>query len=198
MVSIRERERDERRRQILTQTALIVGEKGYFGFGIQELAKRCGLTKAGLLHHFASKEALLLEVLRDRDERDTEEVTAVLKSDDWDEKPPSLDKIRATFLTIVKHNLKRPELVRLFAVVRPEALNPAHPAHRHMAERDASTLKLFEKMLAPHTDQPLSVARQIHVTIHGLEVQWIQSSQSFDLLREWEVQLGRILRDVRG
>jgi AcrR family transcriptional regulator len=195
LASIREQVRKDRREQILDAAALIVSEKGYFGFGIQELATRCGLTKAGLLHHFPSKEALVIEMLRDRDERDKASVTNTIElSFGGDAASPSLDKVRATFLAIVERNLQQPDLVRLFAVVRAEALNPGHPAHRHMATRDAAALKLFENMLMPHTSSALSVARQVQATMHGLELQWLQAGYGFDMLRESEEHFERILQ----
>ena len=194
MPSMREKARAERRAQILDAAALIVSEKGYFGFGIQELAKRCGLTKAGLLHHFPSKEALVIAMLRDRDERDKAAVATTLGFSETEQaKPPTLSMVINTFLAIIERNLQQPNLVRLFAVVRAEALNPEHPAHLHMAGRDAAILDLFRDMLNPHTDHALSVARQIQATIHGLELQWLQEKHAFNLLEECEEQLQRIL-----
>jgi len=52
-----------RREQILDETIRILGEQGYHGFTIQELAKRCGLSNAGLLYYFGSKDLLLIAVL---------------------------------------------------------------------------------------------------------------------------------------
>jgi AcrR family transcriptional regulator len=192
--STREQARVNRRAQILDAAALIVSEKGYFGFGIQELALRCGLTKAGLLHHFTSKEVLISEMLRDRDERDKLAVSETLGlSANDDVEFQSLGTVRTALLTIIARNMQQPDLVRLFAVVRAEALNPLHPANQHMARRDAAILDLFEKMLAPHTARARSIARQIQATMHGLELQWIQESFSFDMAREFDEQLGRII-----
>src|SRR4051794_14775999 len=54
-----------KRERILEETLRIVSERGYHGFGIQELAERCGLTKPGLLHHFGSKDQLLITLLNE-------------------------------------------------------------------------------------------------------------------------------------
>src|SRR5262249_41345726 len=56
-----------RRARILDETLRIVGERGYPGFGIPALAERCGLTKPGLLHHFGSKDQLLIALLNEVD-----------------------------------------------------------------------------------------------------------------------------------
>ena len=65
-----------RRAQILDETMRIIGERGYHGFGIQELAKRCDLTKPGVLHHFGSKDQLLIALLNDRDAKHEKELSA--------------------------------------------------------------------------------------------------------------------------
>ncbi len=62
----------ERRRQILDEAVLVIGRHGYYGFSIQDLADRCGLTVAGVLHHFRTKVGLLVALLEDRDRRDVE------------------------------------------------------------------------------------------------------------------------------
>jgi AcrR family transcriptional regulator len=57
-------------RRAADQAIRIIGQRGYAGFGIQELAQRCQLTNAGLLYHFGSKDRLLIALLEDRDRRD--------------------------------------------------------------------------------------------------------------------------------
>lgn len=62
--------KDDRRLAILDEAIQIIGEQGYRGSSINDLAKRCGLTTAGLLHHFGSKDGLLIALLEERDRRD--------------------------------------------------------------------------------------------------------------------------------
>jgi AcrR family transcriptional regulator len=38
--------RAERRQQIITEATRIIGQRGYYGFSMQELADSCGLTVA--------------------------------------------------------------------------------------------------------------------------------------------------------
>src|SRR3546814_20254590 len=58
-----------RRQQIVDEAMHVFARSGFTSGSLREVAKRVGLTHAGLLHHFASKEELFLEVLRQRDER---------------------------------------------------------------------------------------------------------------------------------
>src|SRR5262245_10872865 len=52
-----------RRREILEVSARLICQRGYEGTSMQEIAEALGLTKAGLYHHIATKEQLLLEIM---------------------------------------------------------------------------------------------------------------------------------------
>ena len=50
-------------RRILERAARLIFEKGFDGTSMQDIADACGLTKAGLYHHVATKEALLIAIM---------------------------------------------------------------------------------------------------------------------------------------
>jgi AcrR family transcriptional regulator len=52
-----------RHRALLEAAARVICERGYEATTIQEVARACGLTKAGLYHHIRSKEDLLIEIM---------------------------------------------------------------------------------------------------------------------------------------
>lgn len=54
---------------ILKTARDLVQTKSYSGFGFQELAAVVGIRKASLYHHFASKEALVVALVRDSQKR---------------------------------------------------------------------------------------------------------------------------------
>lgn len=59
-VGLRRKKEPEAVRRALLDAALQLGyEKGMAGVTVQAVADRAGVTKGGLFHHFASKEALL-------------------------------------------------------------------------------------------------------------------------------------------
>lgn len=51
-------------RQILQAALELFAENGYEGVSVHSIAERAGVSKANVFHHFASKEALYLAVLR--------------------------------------------------------------------------------------------------------------------------------------
>lgn len=59
----------ETRRRILDTAASSFADRGYVGTSLNELIKATGLAKGGFYFHFASKEALALACLQDRQEQ---------------------------------------------------------------------------------------------------------------------------------
>ncbi|HEY6034924.1 MAG TPA: TetR/AcrR family transcriptional regulator [Kofleriaceae bacterium] len=53
----------EKLRSILQQAARLIYLKGFDGTSMQDIADACGMTKAGLYHHIATKEAMLLAIM---------------------------------------------------------------------------------------------------------------------------------------
>ena len=60
-----------KREEILTRALDVIAREGYRGASVKELADAVGLSQAGLLHYFDSKEELFTEILRKRDELDS-------------------------------------------------------------------------------------------------------------------------------
>jgi AcrR family transcriptional regulator len=183
-----------RRKQLLAEAAQVIGERGYFGFGLQELADRCGITKAGLLHHFGSKERLLVELLRERDRHNSVLVVALQTNADFkDTDTLTRDGVVSTLRAIVSQSIEQPEMLRLYAMLSLEALNPRHPAHAFFAAREAATRDLFSYMLAPHFENPGPVALRLLASMKGLEQEWLRTPDAFDLLIEWDAIVRQIL-----
>lgn len=189
-VRIRERLED-RARRILDEAVHVVGLRGYYGFSIKELADRCGLTAPGVLHHFPSKNLLLLALLEDRDLEDAQIFQPLLVR--ARAQPASLADVRQAVLAGVMHHGERPEIIRLVSVLRNEALYPDHPAHEHFARRSAATVAMLELLLKPHFDDASPIARRVLSLVIGLEELWLRADQGFDLAGEFEAGLAQIL-----
>ena len=192
---VRERLDGERRRaQILEGAMQIISQRGYNGFAVQELARRCGITNAGVLYYFGTKEGLLIALLEDRDRRDAAAVhTLAALTGQETHSELSIDKLVQVLHAIVARNSVQPGFVRLYAVLRAEALNHAHPARRFFIEREAVVLDAFARMVAPHVVTPLATARQLLAVMSGLEDQWLRADHGFDLIAEWDRGVARLL-----
>ena len=54
---------EERREQLFAAATSLIAERGYWALSMQDVADSCDLSLTGLLHHFPSKDALLVAVL---------------------------------------------------------------------------------------------------------------------------------------
>lgn len=186
-----------RRDQILGEAVHLVGERGYYGFTIKELALRCGLGNAGLLHHFGSKEQLLVALLEERDRRDTAAATGFMQDIKKGAEGGDLSvaEFREVVRSAVARSSRQPEFIRLFTILQAEALNDQHPAYDYFLRREASLLQAFAAALAPHSPEPQSVARQLIAQWLGLEQLWLRANQGFDLVAEWDRVAIKLLPD---
>src|SRR3954453_15251739 len=95
-----------KRAEILRAALEVIARHGYRKTSTRELAAAAGLSEAGMLHYFGSKEKLFEEVLRARDEADGARVAG--------EDP--IDGLRA----VVRHNATVPGLVQLYSTFSAE------------------------------------------------------------------------------
>ena len=185
--------KDDRRARILAAAVEIIGDKGFHGFSIRDLAVRCEMTDAGLLHHFGSKVALLTAVLDERDRQDEIAIAAAL-GEEAEPAPRSPATVRRILRALVQRNGEKPEFVRLYAMLRVEAMAPDHPAHAYFRQRDAAAHQMFSRLLAVIDADSGSLARQVLAALDGLELQWLRDQQAFDLVGEWDKLADKLLR----
>jgi AcrR family transcriptional regulator len=184
-----------RRAQILDEAIRIIGERGYHGFTVQELGRRCGITNGALLYYFGSKERLLVDVLEEHDQRMADVVIAL--AGDAASEAQRGDSSRAAVLQLLHAIVARaaadPELTRLYAVLQQEALDPAHPAHAYFETRERTVLDTFAQVVAPHVADPQATARELFALMEGLQQRWLRARWSFDLTAAWDQAVVKLL-----
>ena len=158
--------------KIIREAIRLFGQYGFRGATLAEIARAAGLTEPGLLHHFPSKEHLLMDVLGERDRVDQENLGVFRNKG---------TNVLDGFQTLVEHNETVPGLVQLFTVLAAESINPEYPGHEFFIRR-YQTLKLqTTESLAQaqargeiRTDiQPEELTVMIFALMDGLQVQWL-------------------------
>ena len=170
----------ERREAILAAADDLFAVQGFRGASLAAIAARVGLSEAGVLHHFPSKEHLLLELLELRHERDGERIERMLA-----EHPGLL----ATLLALCRDNQRSPGLVRLFTILAAESVDDDHPAHDWTVERYARlrarlTERLRDEQRAGRVRanvDPAIVAPQVLAMFDGLQLQWLLAPDEVDM-----------------
>ncbi|MFS0866742.1 TetR/AcrR family transcriptional regulator [Microbacterium sp. 179-B 1A2 NHS] len=185
-----------RRREIISAAVDIFGAKGFSGGTLQDIADQVGMTHAGILHHFGSKEALLLEVLTHRDETDV----AGLEGQHI---PGGIELFRHLVRTAFA-NARRAGIVQAFAVLSAESVTDGHPGRDYFQERyrnlRVEVTAAFEAVCAERgVVDPTSVAdaaASILAVMDGLQVQWLLDPTAVDLGRASEFAIEAIMGAV--
>jgi AcrR family transcriptional regulator len=159
-----------RRAQILDVALDVFGRLGYRGGSLREIADRVGVSDTGVLHHFGSKQRLLIAVLEHREAlsrqgRPSQEGLALL------------DGLRG----LVAQNASTPGLTQLFVTLSAEATEPDHPAHDFFVARYEDVTQYFVDQLEVARDDGqvsadvdvTEAAQQLIAVMDGLQVQWL-------------------------
>jgi AcrR family transcriptional regulator len=171
-----------RREEILEIALDVFSRSGYRGTSLREVAEIAGLTQAGLLHHFGTRENLLVEVLRRKEQLGREEHPDVAGT------PYGLS-------AALRNNTSTPGLVELHSVLATQAADQSHPAHDYFTDRYANmrvrlSADLRRRVASGEFDarvDPDRLATILVALADGLQVQWmlddsIDMSAHFDEL----------------
>lgn len=169
-----------KRGEILDQAMAMFGEAGYRGASLRVIATRCGISHPGLLHHFPTKESLLLAVLEHRDTVDGQWLEAG--------RPAGVDRLRR-LVGLAALNAERRGIVELFCVLSAESTSADHPAHAYFVDRyrrsvrstAVSYTEAREKGVLREGIDPREAAQQLIALMDGLQIQWLLSDGETDM-----------------
>ena len=188
-----------RREDILKAGLSTFGSKGFKAGSLAEVAEQVGITQAGVLHHFGSKDQLLLDVLVYRDAADVEHLQGK-------HIPGGLDLFRHLAKTAAL-NATRPGIVQAYAVLSAESVTDGHPAKDWFRARYTQLRSEVEEALTevcaqddpPHQQDIDDAAAAILAVMDGLQIQWLLDPEAVDLSRATAFAIEAILaRAVEG
>src|SRR4029077_18530964 len=160
-----------RRDRILAATIRLVARNGGRGTSLAEIAGEAGVTQQGLLHYFASTEALPHAALDVRDERD-----AISRNPEW----RGLE-----FLDAIVERIRgwraEPDMVGMFTLLLVENLGEHAPLRDRLAERYelvrneyAEAIRAAQAAGAARRDiDPDVKAIEVIAFLNGLETSWL-------------------------
>jgi len=170
-----------RREEILQAAMETFGSRGYYNGSLGEVAERVGMTHAGVLHHFGSKDRLLLEVLEYRDRTDVEHLEG--------HQPPGGLGLFHHLVRTARLNAQRPGIVQTYAVLSAEAVTEDHPGQDWFRERYSGLRRLVGVALTevcaaddpPDAADLDAAAASVLAVMDGLQIQWLLDRDAVDL-----------------
>ena len=171
-----------RRQKILDKASESFGAKGFHATSLADIAEQVGITPAGILHHFRTKEVLLTELLRMRDAEDIKEVKR-------GDRPPRGVEFLRHLIDTAYHNQERRGTTQLYAVLSAESVTDEHPAQQWFRDRyDGLRSMIMDAIGEAKEDGELAVdldagliARSIIAVMDGLQVQWLLEPDTVDM-----------------
>jgi len=169
-----------RRQEIVDAAVEVFSAGGYHKGSLRDVAGRVGLSQAGLLHHYPSKDSLLEAVLKWRDD----DATAFL----GEPVPEGLELLRG-LVRLAEYNASSPELVELHVILSAEGTLPDHPLHGYFVGRHRNVIKIataaFQRaaangQLKPGVDSE-DAARSLLALMDGLQVMWLLDRDGVDM-----------------
>lgn len=193
----RSRPETARKRTEILQAAIeTFGAKGSTNGTLADIAEQVGMTHAGVLHHFGSKQKLLLEVLAYRDESDVEELV--------DQHIPGGPELFLHLVRTAYANALRPGIVQVYAVLSSESVTDDHPARAFFENRfrvlRQDVRAAFEELCAQEgvTDRSRvdTACASILAVMDGLQLQWLLDPTAIDLGEATEFAITAIVNGV--
>ena len=185
---------EDRKQLILDVAQRLLARNGWRNTTLAQIAKAAGVTPAGLLHHFESKEQLLHAVLDARDADDVEH--ADLHTGDLAE----------AIASAAERFERSPELVGTFAVLMAENIAPDAPLHDRLVSRYRDAVKIIaNRIRAGQADgryrqdvNPVVKAVEVLAFVNGMETSWLldPSIPLTDVFREYSRSLASQLAPV--
>ncbi|WP_244329635.1 TetR/AcrR family transcriptional regulator [Streptomyces platensis] len=173
----RETQRAERRAAILEAAMELIAERGYRRTSLAAVAERAGLTQQGLLHHFPTKELLLVGVLETRDRWDLASAAAAAGTRHTD-----------TLAQLVDYNATRPGLVRTYTVLAADSVTEDHPAREFFETRFRVVRTAMAEVLRtecgdtlPGGLTPERAAPLLAAVMDGLQLQWLLDPEAVEM-----------------
>ncbi len=167
---------EARREEIVAIAHELIVTEGARSLSLRSLARRCGMSAPGLMHHFPDMKSLLEAVLIAREERDVAAITALAGPD-----PTTLDMLDAA----VRLYAGEADITMRFDALEAEALDPDHPAHDYYAGRDQRTLDSLRPLIERDYEDPDRVIAIVGVLYDGVRSRWVMHPERSDLWADW-------------
>jgi AcrR family transcriptional regulator len=179
---------EDRKQRILDVAQRLLTRNGWRSTTLAQIAGAAGVTPAGLLHHFESKEQLLHAVL---DARDADDDSHANRTGD----------LLVEIARVADRFTRAPDMVGTFTVLLIENIDPDAPLHDRMLYRQREAIEIVAELIRRgqadgryRADiEPAVKAVEILAFVHGMETIWLldPSIPLTDAFKEYAEALAR-------
>jgi AcrR family transcriptional regulator len=179
---------EERRREILDASIRLIGEYGFNGISLKDVADEVGMSQPGLLHYVGTKEGLLSMLVTDV--YDMSGTPGDFLASGVPGSDPEAPHFPAYLRFLVRHNASRPALMQLYVVLQSEAVAPNHPLHDYFQARPEQVWNFYSEYpwVLPEEiggwENMRSLVRMSIEAMDGIQLRVLREPH-IDLYEEW-------------
>lgn len=186
----------ERREAVLRAAMNVFAIRGFHNASLVEIAEAASMTHSGVIHHFGSKEQLLVAVLAYRDDADVVNLE--------DHKAPKGSAFLDHLVRTAEENTRRAGIVQGYTVLSAESVTDGHPAQQYFRERFVGlrTMLVDALHIITHGELPDTTlndaASAIIGAMDGLQVQWLLDPAAVDMPASLRIAINGVLRELHA
>jgi AcrR family transcriptional regulator len=179
---------EDRKQRILAVAQRLLTRNGWRNTTLAQIAREAGVSPAGLLHHFESKEQLLHALL---DVRDADDDSHADRAGD----------LIAEITAVADRFYRAPQLVGTYSLLLAESIDPEAPLHDRLVARYEGAVDIITELIRQgqwagryRMDMDVTVkALQIIAFITGMETTWLlnPSIPLTEVFKEYAESLAR-------
>lgn len=180
---------EQRRAEIAAAATKLIGEKGFYGTSLRDVADAVGMSQPGLLHYVGTKEGLLSLLITD--EYDAHGTPADFLASGLPGSDPEAPHFPAYLRYLVRFNAGRRNLVQLHTVLGAESFGEDHPLYEYYENRPESIWNHYSRyqwFIPPELvswDVGMKpIVRQCIEAMDGIQIRWFRQPP-IDLYDEW-------------
>ncbi len=165
--------RGRARRQAIVDAAVgLFATHGFRGTSVAAVAEQAGVTDAGVLYHFGTKDELLLAVLAEHDRRYEDALRTTMA-------PGGLAALQGLQAWGVEMEAQR-DLQALYVLLSAEHMRDDSPTNTYFKVRYRRVLRLFTRLFTQAAERgelrgdldPVAEASALLALLEGLRLQW--------------------------
>lgn len=186
----------EKRQRILEAAMAIFGTKGYSNGSLLEIGEQAGMSHAGVVHHFGSKDQLLVAMLEYRDSSDLDHLDG--------QHLPDGSALFSHLVETTRVNLARPGIVQAYTVLSADSVTDGHPAQSFFRERFVGLRQILTRALsevAPADTDEFRLSQAASTIIgamDGLQVQWLLDPEAINMPQAVEAVIESMIAWLNG
>ena len=191
-MSLRDEKKIETKNNIFEVAGRLFKEKGYDNTTVDEITKEAGIGKGTFFNYFPTKEALLQDFIRQK-----EELVFDLVKDQLTRNIPTKEKIKNILVLMAKSNEKDRELTKLFVF--------EHMKHYGQEERKSTSLNqliqiIFEKGIKTEDfkiglDYKMAAGNLAGIYFFSL-MEWLWSKDDYSLSEDISKRIDMIFEGI--